>query len=85
MTGAGCWGDHVRDKLVVPCATHGLQNADALVRIESRILTAVAEVNEIRGGIMQKAVRIGFDLEVVHQPKGLTLENAQMAIKAGDI
>jgi hypothetical protein len=61
----------------------GPQNSDPFVRIESRILTAVAEVDEVGRGVIEKAVGIRLDLEVLHQSEGLALENPQMAIEAG--
>src|SRR5258708_24496763 len=53
MTGTGRRSDHVRDKLVVSGATLRLQDTHAFIRIESCILAAVAEVNEVRRGIIE--------------------------------
>src|SRR5882724_3671045 len=52
---AGTWrrSDHVCDKLVVSRATLRLQDTDPFIRIESRVLAAIAEVNEVRRGIIE--------------------------------
>jgi hypothetical protein len=44
-----------------------------------------SRLNEVRRGIIEKAVRIRLDFEVLNQPEGLALENSQMAIEAGHI
>src|SRR5712664_1230187 len=83
MTGARRWGDHVGDKLVVSRATLWLQDTHTFIRIESCVLAAVAEVDEVGGGVIEKTVRIRLDLEVLNQPETLALENPHMAIETG--
>src|SRR5258706_5635935 len=85
MTGAGRWCDHVCHKLVVSRASLRLQDTHAFVRIEPCILATVPEVDEVGSGVIEKAVRITLDLEVLNRPEGLALENPHMAIEAGYI
>jgi hypothetical protein len=47
MAGTGRWGNHVGDELVVSGPALGLQDAHAFLRIESGILSAIAEVDEV--------------------------------------
>ena len=82
MTGARRWGDHIRDKLVVSCGTLRLENTHSFLGIESCILAALAEVDEVSGGVIEKAVRIRLDLEVLNEPETLTLEDPYMPIEA---
>jgi hypothetical protein len=63
MAGAGRRSDHVREQLVVSRATPGLQDTDASIRIKACVLAAVAEVDEVRSGVIEKAVRIRLYLE----------------------
>src|SRR5712671_4135118 len=85
MTGTGRRGDHIRDKLVISRATLRLQDTNAFIRIETCILAAVAEIDEIGSGVIEKAIRTRLDLEVLNQREGLALENPHMAIEAGYI
>src|SRR6202021_1546112 len=85
MPGARCRGDHVRDELIVSRARLGLQDTNAFVRIESRILTAIAKVDEVGRGVVKETVRIRLDFEVLNQPETFALENPDMAIEAGYI
>jgi hypothetical protein len=45
-------------------------------------MTAVAKVDEVGCGIIEKAVRVRLDLEVLNQPEALSLENRHMPIEA---
>jgi hypothetical protein len=65
-------------KLVVSRAGLRLQDTDAAVCIESCILAAVAEVNEVGSGIIKEPIPIGLDLEVMDQPESFTLENSHV-------
>src|SRR5260370_34656879 len=71
MTGTRRRGYHVRNKLVVSRAGLRLQDSHSFIRIESCILAAVAEVNEVGRGVIEKAVRIMLDLVVLNQPESL--------------
>src|SRR4029077_14819276 len=62
-----------------------LQDTHAFVRIEPCILATVPEVDEVGSRVIEKAVRITLDLEVLNRPEGLALENPHMAIEAGYI
>jgi hypothetical protein len=64
-------GDHVRDQLVVSRGTLRLKDTHAFIGIKPCILAPVAKVDEIGSGIIEKAVRIRLDLEVLNQPEGL--------------
>src|ERR1700687_81539 len=68
-----------------PAPRFGCRIPSAFIRIESRVLAAVAEVKEVGHGIIEEGVRIRLDLEVLNQPEGFALENPQMAIEAGHI
>src|ERR1700722_19607816 len=50
---AGRWSDHVSDELVVSSPALWLQFAHASVRIESRILPAIAKVDEVGQGVAE--------------------------------
>lgn len=65
MTRARRWRYHVGDELVVSRAGFRLQDTKAAICIESCILATVAEVNEVGGGVVEKAVRIWLDFEVL--------------------
>src|ERR1700688_387981 len=82
MTGTWRRRNHVRDKLVVARAGLRPQDTHAFICIESRILPAIAEVDEIGCCIIEKTVGIRLDFEILNQPKTLTLENPDMAIEA---
>jgi hypothetical protein len=82
MTGTRSWCDHVRDKLVVSRTRLWPENTYSFVSIKSGILATIAEIEEIGCRVIKKAVRIKFDFEVLNRPKGLTLENPQVTIKA---
>src|ERR1700722_17342915 len=85
MPGAGRRDNYGPDKLVVSRTTLRLQNTHSLGRIISCHLTAVAEVDEVGSGVIEKAVRTSLDFEVLNQPEGVALENSHMAIEAGYI
>src|ERR1700726_5284925 len=85
MTGAGRRDNYGPEKLVVSRTALRLQNTRSLRAIFSCHLTAVAEVDEVGSGVIEKAVRTSLDFEVLNQPEGVALENSHMAIEAGYI
>ena len=85
MTGAGRRDNYGPEKLVLSRTTLRLQNTHSLRGIISCHLTAVAEVDEVGSGVIEKAVRTSLDFEVLNQPEGVALENSHMAIEAGYI
>src|ERR1700722_4215818 len=58
MTGTWRRRNHVRDKLVVPRAGLRPQDTHAFICVESRILPAIAEVDEIGRRIIEKTIGI---------------------------
>lgn len=85
MPRARCRRNHIRHKLVVSRARPRLHDSHSSVLIESCILAAVPEIDEVSGGVVEKAVRIRLDFEVLNQIEGLALENPQMTIEAGHV
>jgi hypothetical protein len=75
MARTGRWGNHIRYKLIVSRARLRLQDTHAFIRIESCILAAVAKVDEVCSGVVEEAVRIGLDLEILNQPETPALQN----------
>jgi hypothetical protein len=57
------WGNHVGDELVVSGSGLGLQDAHAFVSIESCILSAIAKIDGVGRGVVEKTVRMGSTLK----------------------